>query len=173
MQEILDIDAALSELLSQFHQKQLLDPMSGILGTLLAATGALCLPQSEPVKASDGTLWKSEWAARLHEAFEPYWQRMLPTLQDGQNVRQARFGLRVTQKQLAQEVGISRPMLAMIESGKRKMNEAMILKVWGALCRLDEQYKRTPAYELFVRLDRAGDGALLGILTMRERIEAL
>jgi DNA-binding XRE family transcriptional regulator len=133
----------------------------------------LLLPQPEPIEASDGTLWKSAWAAWLHEIFEPYWQRMLPTLQDGQNVRHARIGLRVTQKQLAQEAGISGPMFAMIESGKRKMTEAMILKVWGALCRLDEQYKRTPAYELFVRLGRARDGALLGILTMRERIEGV
>jgi hypothetical protein len=39
------------------------------------------LPE-QVVTASDGTLWRSAWAALLHDLVELKWKRLFPTLQD-------------------------------------------------------------------------------------------
>jgi len=50
-----------------------------------------------------------------------------------QLVRTTREQQRLTQTDLAREAGISQPMLALLESGKRRINDAMVQKLWAAL----------------------------------------
>ena len=71
-----------------------------------------------------------------------------------QLVRTTREQQRLTQTDLAREAGISQPMLALLESGKRRINDAMVQKLWAALWRIDQERKNVPpAIELLIRLD--------------------
>jgi DNA-binding XRE family transcriptional regulator len=129
-------------------------------------------PPPEAHEASDGTFWRSAGTALLHDLVERKWAELLPSLQSGQVVSQTRRELRLSQAELAHEAGISQPLLSMVESGQRSMTEAVVLAVWGALWRL--YHSKTPsAIEMLVRLEQDTDGGLVGVATLRERIEAL
>jgi len=127
---------------------------------LLTLLDILMPSPPEPVSASDGTLYRTPGAACLHDFIEKKWAEFLPVLQDGQNVRETRLHMRVSQTRLAQESGISQPLLAMLETGQRRMTDDNIWKIWSALVAFDEERRKAPiAIELLIRL--AGDRAVL------------
>jgi hypothetical protein len=111
------------------------------------------LSQPQLVAATDGTLHASAGLALVHDLVETKWQRLLPTLEDGETVRRTRIELHLSQSQLAREAEISQPMLGMIETGKRRITEPMVMKVWGALWRLHQAQITPPAVELLIRLN--------------------
>jgi predicted transcriptional regulator len=67
---------------------------------------------------------------------------IMTALSNGNAIRCAREGLRVSQTSLAREAGISQSYLAKVESGERQMTDEMTHRVWEALARLDENYQR-------------------------------
>jgi predicted transcriptional regulator len=67
---------------------------------------------------------------------------IMTALSNGNAIRHAREGLRVSQTSLAREAGISQSYLAKVESGERQMTDEMTHRVWKALARLDENYQR-------------------------------
>jgi predicted transcriptional regulator len=67
---------------------------------------------------------------------------IMTALSNGHAIRHAREGLRITQTALAREVGVSPSFIARVESCERQMTEEMTQRVWDALARLDENYRR-------------------------------
>ena len=133
--------------------------LNSLLGTTL---------QQPPFFSTDGTAYRSEWAALLHDLVEAKWQRLLPTLQDGKAVRKTRLDLCMSQSELAKEARISQQMLAKVENGQRRISERIAHRLWSAMWRAHEERKKTPAgIEMLVRLDRDMDTA---IVTQVERV---
>ena len=123
----------------------------------------------QPVAATDGTLYRTAWAALLHDLVDLKWKRLLPTLQDGQLVRKTRLDLRLSQSELAREAGISQQLLAKIENGQRRISERIAHRLWSAMWRQHQERKKTPVgIEMLVRLDREMDTA---IVTQVERVK--
>jgi len=67
---------------------------------------------------------------------------IMTALSNGDAIRHAREGIRVTQSALAREADVSQSFLSKVESGERQMTDDMTLRVWGALSRLDENYRQ-------------------------------
>jgi predicted transcriptional regulator len=67
---------------------------------------------------------------------------VMEALGNGNAIRSAREGIRVTQSALAREAGISQSFLARVESGERRLTPELTQKVWAALSLLDENYCR-------------------------------
>lgn len=127
--------------------------LNSLLGTTL---------QQPPFFSTDGTAYRSEWAALLHDLVEAKWQRLLPTLQDGKTVRKTRLDLRMSQSELAKEARISQQLLAKVENGQRRISERIAYRLWSAMWRAHEERKRTPAaIELLVRLNADMDAAVI------------
>jgi predicted transcriptional regulator len=127
----------------------------------------ILMPPPEPVAASDGTLYRTAGAAFLHDLIERKWSELLPTLQSPEVIRDTREQLRVSQTELAQESGISQSLLAMLETGHRRMTEGNVWKIWSALWRLNQARRKEPAaIELLIRLD----GDLAMVTEMRREI---
>jgi transcriptional regulator with XRE-family HTH domain len=78
-----------------------------------------------------------------------YAAELMPVLQNGQTLRDAREGSRISQSELAGACGLSQGYLSQLEHGERQMSETTALKVWEALAELDRQTSRS---EILVRL---------------------
>jgi predicted transcriptional regulator len=74
---------------------------------------------------------------------------IMTALGNGHAIRSAREGLRISQTSLAREADISQSYLAKVEAGERKLTSDMTQKIWDALARLDENYRRP----ITIRLD--------------------
>jgi DNA-binding XRE family transcriptional regulator len=110
--------------------------------------------------ASDGTLYRTAWAAWLHDILEPKWAAILPTLTDRQEVRSTREQLRISQTELAHRADISQCYLAQLESGDKRISDVLAEKLWVALWRVYQESKHVPpALQLLVRLE--GDLAVI------------
>ena len=83
--------------------------------------------------ASDGTLWRSAWAALLHDLAELKWKRLLPTLQDPAVTTKTRCDLRLSQAELAKAAGISESLLARIERRERRCTKSVAEELWRAM----------------------------------------
>jgi DNA-binding XRE family transcriptional regulator len=124
----------------------------------------------QPVAASDGTLWRSTWAAFLHDLVELKWQRLLPTLCDPATITKTRCGLRLSQVELARAAGISESLLEKIERGERRCTESVAEELWRAMCRIQQAHRHAipPGVELLFRLE---EGDTVGVTTMREQLK--
>jgi DNA-binding XRE family transcriptional regulator len=123
----------------------------------------------QPVTASDGTLWRSSWAAFLHDLLELKWKQLLPTLQDPATIIKTRCELRLSREELARAAGISESLLAKIEGEKRSCTESVAEGLWHAMYRIKQtqQYAIPPGIELLFRLE---EGDTVGVTTMREKL---
>ena len=149
-----------------FHGNLLNNQQSASNVLRMLVTGLLQLLQPTVHAASDGTLWRTPKAAFFHDLLERKWAECLPTLKDGNVVRRTRKELRLSQTDLARQSGISRPMLALIEGGRRRMTDAVVQRIWVAFWHANEERKNVPAaMDMLVRLE--GD---LAIVTRQERL---
>jgi hypothetical protein len=110
------------------------------------------LPPTEGYAASDGTFWRTEGWALLHDMIELAWARLLPAMCDGTCVRQTRLDLGLSQADLARASEISQAAISLIESGKLRLNEPLAGRVWSALCRVDQQRKAYTSPEILLRI---------------------
>jgi DNA-binding XRE family transcriptional regulator len=131
---------------------------------------SLLLPEQEQaVEASDGTLWRTAWAAFLHDLVELKRKRLLPILQDPKTIAETRIGLRLSQAELALGTGISESLLAKIERGERSCTPRVAEDLWRAMWRIQqaEQYTIPSGVELLFRLE---EGDTVGVTTVREKL---
>src|SRR6266568_7668708 len=95
---------------------------------MLSTLSNLLFPPIEPPeahKASDGTFWRTEGQALLHDLIELRWERLLPTLRDADTVRETRESLRLSQSELARAADISQPGLCMFERKRYQISESV------------------------------------------------
>ena len=139
-------------------------------GVFELANRFLLPEQSEqPVTASDGTLWRSAWAALLHDLVELKWKRLLPTLQDPAVITKTRCDLRLSQAELAKAAGISESLLARIERRERRCTKSVAEELWRSMwvIKQAQQYAIPSGVELLFRLE---EGDTVGVTTMREQL---
>jgi DNA-binding XRE family transcriptional regulator len=122
-----------------------------------------------PIAASDGTLWRSTWAAFLHDLVELKWKQLLPTLQDPATITKTRCELRLSQAELAKAAGISESLLAKIERGERRCTKNVAEELWRSMWAIKQaqQYAIPSGVELLFRLE---EGDTVGVATMRENL---
>ena len=136
--------------------------------TSISEFASLLLAES-PVAASDGTLWRTTWAALLHDLVELKRERLLPTMQDPATITKTRCELRVSQSELAKAAGISESLFEKIERGERRCTASVAEGLWHAMYRIKQaqQYAIPPGVELLFRLEQ---GDTVGVTTMREKL---
>jgi predicted transcriptional regulator len=115
--------------------------------------------------AADDTIVHGLWAlsstgaapALLCSRFT--WDELILTFGNPAVVRQTRSDLRLSQAELAKEAGISKQLLAFIETGERRMTPEVMQSIWRALWNLSQ--RTPPAVELLIKLNEAMDAAIV------------
>jgi transcriptional regulator with XRE-family HTH domain len=81
-----------------------------------------------------------------------YAAELMPVLQNGETLRDAREKSRISQSELARACGLLQGYISQIEHGERPLPEETALKIWEALAELGRQTSRS---EILVRLQNA------------------